>query len=165
MATSYSEIYNAFLRRIELDRKFFNYLHLTPGQANEVVLERSRGLLNEAAAIIVSYCSPSVDFNDRDDEVEQFNFDMTTREKYLISSLMYQQYLERDIAKLKCLNVNYTPTELRVFDPSNARESFLNIYDRVCKQNEQLLDEYKNRDRDSGEYISVDFAKYDEEDT
>ena len=54
MATPYSDVINAFLRRIELDRKFFQYLHLSPGQANEMALERSKGLMNEAIGIIVS---------------------------------------------------------------------------------------------------------------
>lgn len=163
MATPYCEIINAFLRRIELDRKFFNYLNLSPGQANELARQRSLGLLSEAVGIMISHCIPQIDLYDRDDEAGQFNIDLTGQEKYLISSLMYQQYLERDIAKLKCLNVNYTPTELRVFDPSNARETFMNIYQYVCDQNLQLMDEYRNRDRDSGQYLSIDFASYDEE--
>lgn len=163
MATPYSDVINAFLRRIELDRKFFHYLHLSPGQANEMALERSKGLMNEAIGIIVSKCAPKVDFDDRDDEAEQFNFDLTTSEKYLISSLMYQQYLERDIAKLKCLNVNYTPTELRVFDPSNARSTFMSIFEYVCAQNDQLIDEYRSRDRENGEYTSIDYSQYDDE--
>lgn len=164
MATPYCEIINAFLRRIELDRKFFNYLNMTPEQANEIARQRSMGLMNEAIGILVSYCSPEIDFADQDDEAGQFNVTLTAREKYLISSLMYQQYLERDIAKLKVLNVNYTPTELRVFDPSNARQTFMSIYQYVCDQNAQLMDEYRNRGRDDGQYLSIDFSAYDEAD-
>lgn len=164
MATPYCEIINAFLRRIEMDRNFFNYLNMTPEQAGELARQRSLGLMGEAIGILVSYCSPEVDFTDRDDEAEQFNFSLTAREKYLIPSLMYQQYLERDIAKLKVLNVNYTPTELRVFDPSNARETFMNIYRYVCDTNASLMDEYRNRGRDDGKYLSINFAAYDEVD-
>lgn len=163
MATPYSEVINAFLRRIELDRKFFQYLHMSAGQANELALARSMGLMNEALGIIALRCPNKADFDDRDDE--QFNFDLTTSEKYLISSLMYQQYLERDIAKIKSLNVNYTPTELRVFDPSNARSTFMSMFEYVCTQNEYLLDEYRSRDRDNGEYTSIDYSLYDEADS
>lgn len=164
MATPYSDIINAFLRRIELDRQFFQYLHLSPGQANEIALERSKGLMDEAIGIFISKCPPQVDFGDRDNDAEQFNFDLTISEKYLISSLMYQQYLERDIAKLKRWNVDYTPTELRVFDPSNARSTFMSMFEYVCTQNEQLMDDYRSKDRETGQYLSIDFAAYDEDD-
>ena len=61
------------------------------------------------------------------------------------------------------LNVNYTPTEMRVFDPSNARATFLNIYNTVCATNEKYIDIYKNSDRRTGALKSINFANYDSE--
>ena len=82
--------------------------------------------MDEAVNRLIIEASPSVDFTDRDNE--QFHFDLTGSELAIIPSLMYEQYLFRDFSYLKTLNVNYTPTEMRVFDPSNARATFLNIY-------------------------------------
>lgn len=76
---------------------------------------------------------------------------------------MYEQYLFRDFSYLKTLNVNYTPTEMRVFDPSNARATFLNIYNTVCATNEKYIDIYKNSDRTTGALKSINFASYDSE--
>ena len=101
---------------------------------------RCNNFLNEAVNRLIIEANPSVDFTDRTNE--QFNFDLTGSELAIIPSLMYERYLFRDFAYLKTLNVNYTPTEMRVFDPSNARSTFLNIYNTVCAINEKYIDIY-----------------------
>ena len=75
---------------------------------------------------------------------------------------MYEMYLDRDIARLKCLMVNYTPTDLKVFDPSNARSTFLAMYESVCNKNALLIDDYASRDRLTGKLKGIDYASYDE---
>lgn len=164
MNTPYSDIIFPFFERIEEDKNFFNYIGVFVEEANEIAIERAKGLLKEAIGIVTSLCAPDVDFYNYDDSNETFNFELTGREKYLLISLMYQQYLERDIAKLKLLDANYTPTNLRVFDPSSARTSFMSIYEFVCKQNDVLVDEYKNKDRLTGKYRSINYTSYDESD-
>ena len=162
MGTPYSVLIDRFYRRIEKDRDFFNYFGLTEEEAFALAKKRSLGYLEEAVALIILKCMPQVDFSNRDDELEQFNFDLNDGEKLLISSLMYQYYLDRDISYLKVLNVNYTSTELRVFDPSNARSTFLEMYQFVYKQNEALMDAYKSTDRSTGMFKQVNFSAYDE---
>lgn len=161
MATPYSVLIERFYRRIEKDRDFFHYFELSDGEALSLAKNRALGYLDEAVALIIMECMPQVDFSDRDDDKEQFNFDLNDSEKHLISSLMYQYYLDRDIAFLKVLNVNYTSTELRVFDPSNARSTFLEMYKFVCEQNDGLMDRYKNTDRSTGALKVIDFSSYD----
>ena len=117
--------------------------------------------MDEAVNRLIIEANPSVDFTDRTNE--QFNFDLTGSELAIIPSLMYERYLFRDFAYLKTLNVNYTPTEMRVFDPSNARSTFLNIYNTVCAINEKYIDIYKNSDRNTGALKSINFANYDSE--
>ena len=87
--------------------------------------------------------------------------DLTPGEIYLLTSLMLEQYMGRDIAYLKSLNVNFTGTEMRVFDPSNARKTFMSMYETVKTRNDYLLDCYKNSDRLTGAYITIDFASLD----
>jgi len=120
---------------------------------------RCMNFLDEAINRLIIEATPSVDFTDRTDE--QFNFDLTNSELVIIPSLMYEQYLFRDFSYLKTLNVNYTPTEMRVFDPSNARLTFLDIYNTVCRNNEKYLDIYKNSNRLTGALKSINFADYD----
>jgi len=162
MGTSYQTIIDAFYRRIEKDREFFNYFNLTDAEALALAKERSLSYMDEALARITLECQPSVDFSNRDDTTEIFGFNLSKTEIFLVSSLMYQSHLERDITYLKTLNVNYTSTELRVFDPSNARSTFMDMYRTVCDQNEALMDEYKNIDRVTGTYKTVNFNAYDD---
>lgn len=160
MGTSIDTPIELFLRRIEKDRKFLNYFNLLDYQALNLAKQRAENFLEEAIYRLVLECEPSVDFTARD-ETGNFTFEWNAQEKILIPSLMYEIYLDRDFAYLKSAEVNYTSTELRVFDPSNARSTFLDIYDKVQKQNEHLLEKYKNTNRDEGGYKTVDFAKYD----
>lgn len=163
MGTAYQTILDAFYHRIEKDKEFFNYFNLTDAEALALAKERSLSYMDEALARITFECQPSVDFSDRDDANESFGFTLSKIEIFLVSSLMYQSHLERDIAYLKTINVNYTSTDLRVFDPSNARSTFMDMYKSVCDQNEALMDKYKNLDRATGTYKTVDFNAYDDE--
>lgn len=176
MATSSSEVINAFLLRVELDRKFFNYRDVDEDMGLEVAKFRAGNFLNEACGRLMLEGMPSENFTpviissttETDDDGNEtttveygWNFDLTAGEVYLLASLMYEQYMARDIAHLKTLNVNFTGTELRVFDPSNARKTFLTMYESVKAQNDYLLDVYKNSDRLTGRYSQIDFGSFD----
>lgn len=163
MATSYSVPINEFFSRVEKDKDFFQYFNLSDGEAMELANKRAEIYLFEACAKIMMMCQPTVNFSNRDDDLRQFNFDLTPSEILLISSLMYEFYLDRDVSYIKLQSVNYAPTALRVFDPSNARSTFLALYNFVHAQNETLIDVYKNTDRLTGTYNSINFAAYEED--
>ena len=170
MATSSSDVINAFLLRVELDRKFFNYRCVDEDEGLEVAKFRAKNFLIEACGRIMLEGMPSVNFTPQqitissdDEEMTElgWDFDLTAGEIYLLASLMCEQYMARDFAHLKTLNVNFTGTELRVFDPSNARKTFLTMYESVKARNDYLLDVYKNSDRLTGRYSNIDFASLD----
>ena len=160
MSTLKCEIIDLFLRRVEKDIDFFNYHNLDSINSLKLAKERSSVFLDEAIGRLLIECQPDVDFTDRDSE-GNFNFDMTAQEKILIPSLMYESYLQRDIAYLKTYNVDYTSSELRVFDPSGARNSFESLYRNVQEMNTHLMDRYMNTARKSGAYKSIDYSTYD----
>lgn len=162
MPTTFSLPVNAFLRRVEEDRNFFSYFKLSDEEALKLAEYRAKQYLHEAVGLLMLKCSPDVDFGDSDELLEVFNFDLTKTELFLLSSLMYEMYLSRDIAKLKCLSVNYTSTDLRVFDPSNARSTFKALYEMVCAQNLQLIDDYISKDRATGMLKGIVYSNYDE---
>ncbi len=159
--TSFETIIDMFMHRVEEDKRFFNYYGLNDRESLALAYERAAVYFDEARAILMFKGRPQVNFDDVDPVLKQFNFDLTPREKYLLSSLMYLQHLDRSIAYLKTLSVNYTSTDLRVFDPSNARKTFMTMYQSVKNECDELLDWYKNTDRNDGDYLGIDFAKYD----
>lgn len=162
MATQFSVPIEYFFRRVEEDRKFFNYFQLTDDEAMDIAVNRATHYLYESCTRIVFECPDKADYFAYDVEEKAFTGDLTQREILLLSSLMYEMYLNRDIAKLKCWNVNFTPTDLRVFDPSNARKTFLSMYNTVVNENDHLMDVYRNSDRDTGVMIGIDFSAYEE---
>lgn len=167
MGTPYSTLINSFLRRIEKDGDFFDYVNLSGAESLVLATTRAQGYLEEALGKIAIECQPSVDFSDIDEDEAtgaiSFNFDLTIHEKFLIPSLMYEVYLNREFAYLKNLSVNYTPVELRVFDPSNARSTFLDIYKLVQEENIHLMDLYKSTDRATGTFVGIDYSFYNDD--
>lgn len=163
MGTSYQTVFDAFLYKVEEDKNFFNLINLQPEEAEDIIRIRSKALLTEAISILALRFHCPVDFTDYDDVNEAFNFDLSGKEVILLASFMYQVYLGRTLAKLKDKSVDYTATELRVFDPSNARSTYLELYNKVCQENEQLIDGYLSQERSTGEYLVVDQSAFNDE--
>lgn len=166
MATSFKKPVDVFLSKIEKDVDFFRYFGLTDEAAAEIAARRSKELLCQANAVITLRCKPRYNINlcNVDMDAEEYIDDLNDIEVYIIGSVMYELYLQKDFAKIKLDNVNFTAAELKVFDPSNARSTFTQIYNTICEENKILLSQYEDTDRDTGGYIGIDFSLYDEED-
>lgn len=165
MATSFELPINRFFARIEEDREFFQYYNLSDTAAFQLAQRRATNYLHNAIDKMMLEGMPEIDLSDIDEAAAEFNADLTSREVYILASLMYEFYLEKDIAKLKTYNVNYTATNLKVFDPSNARSTFQSLYDGVVEKNRLLLDQYRNTDRLTGAYKSINYSAYNEEES
>lgn len=163
MATPFELPINRFLYRIEEDREFFQYFQLSDAAAFQLAQTRAMHYLHDAIDKMMLDGMPEIDFTDYDEAVAEFNVELTSREVFILASLMYEFYLSKDIAKLKTMNVNYTHTDLKVFDPSNARNSFKALYDGVVQENMRLLDQYRNTDRLTGAFKKIDFSAYEED--
>lgn len=163
MATPFVTVIDRFFNRIEEDRDFFEYYSLSDGEAMQLANRRAMFYLRNAVDRMILEGTPEIDFTDTDEMLAQFSEDLTSREVFILASLMYEYYLEKDIAKIKTMDRSFTPTELRVFDASNARTSFKALYDGVCENNRLLLDSYRNTDRLTGQYKGIDFSSYDDE--
>ena len=163
MATSFQKPVDIFLGRIEKDIDFFRYIGLSDGEAAQLAAERSKNILLQANLALALRCKSDIDFTDVDVDSDVYTADLNSNEIYLVGSMMYEIYLQKDIAKIKLDNVNYTASELKVFDPSNARSTFMSIYNTVVEENKMLIAEYRDTDRKTGKYLGIDYAVYDEE--
>lgn len=162
MSTPFKTPIDRFLRRIEEDADFFEYNNISPEAALNIAKERAKYILLDAAALMDIKTNSDIIFSDYNDILDEFPEDWTSIELSLIVSLMYQLYLDKDIPKLKLMNVNYTSADLRVLDPSNARKTFMEMYEFICNQNDRYIDEYRNKDRLTGKYKSINFSAYDD---
>lgn len=164
MATPYSTLVDMFLRKVEKDIDFFTYTGLSDTEALDLAKERALGYLDEAVYTFITKCHPTVSFDDRDDAKGTFNFELTSPEKLLLSSLMYKMYMSRDISALKTKDVNFAPSEVKVFSPDKARTSFMEMYNSVCAEINTLIDDYNNTDRETNSYIGIDYTTENAED-
>ena len=94
----------------------------------------------------------NVNFLDKNDLMEQFNFDLTTIEEDLISDMMVVKYYDEELVKLKTMQ-KYLGDDIKVFSPANERNSFINMvtYKRNLFFNK--LQNYNTKNRLTGKFL------------
>lgn len=162
MSTTFEKIYEPFFYKIENDNNFFVYYNISQEEALTLAKQRAKSLLIEAIAkLSLSLKNPDIDFTNYDIDNEIFNVDFTNDEINLIVQVMFERYLERDVVKLKALQMRYAPSDLKVFSPANERSSFLNMKQYVDYELEKLIDRYNSRDRLTGEMKLINYGAFE----
>ena len=159
--TSFDKITSRLLRKIEKDKDFFAYYNLSVSEVQSLVMEQATGYLYDAIDLLTSKCEPPVDMYNYDEELMQFNFELTQREIGLLASLMYEVYFERDEALLKAFKIRMTPSDLNQFSPANERVSFENMLQRIKNENTNKIAKYVSTDRKTGKRKMIDHSQYD----
>ena len=144
--TPFSEICDRFYDRLEKDDKFFNYYNVDELEAIQIAHERSKRYLIESLDDLTSLGNMQVDFSDYDTEIERII-----------------KYMERDLALLHAMEINFTPSDLTVFSPANERTSYRNFIETLKLNLQDELANYQDRDRRTGKLKAVlDYSLYDE---
>ncbi len=159
--TSFDKVISRLLRKIEKDKDFFAYYNLSVSEVQSLVMEQATGYLYDAIDLLTSKCEPPVDMYNYDEELMQFNFELTQREIGLLASLMYEVYFERDEALLKAFKIRMTPSDLNQFSPANERASFENMLQRIKNENTNKIAKYVSTDRKTGKRKMIDHSQYD----
>lgn len=162
MSTPFSDIFSAFFDKVEKDEDFFNYYNLSDVESMAIATERSKTYLKESVSKLTLLCSPDINFNNYDNVIQEFSETLTNTEVDILASLMFEKYVSRDIAKLKTFEVNFTPTDLQVFDPSSGRRTFMDMYRQLQSENESMIDDYISKDRITGKKKGINFSQYEE---
>ena len=159
--TSFDKVTSRLLRKIEKDKDFFEYYNLSVSEIQSIVMEQAVGYLYDAIDLLTSKCEPDTDFYNYDEELLQFNFELTQREIGLLASLMYEVYFERDEALLKAFKIRMTPSDLNQFSPANERKSFEDMLQRIKDENTNKIAKYVSTDRNTGKRKMIDHSQYD----
>ena len=159
--TSFDKITSRLLRKIEKDKDFFEYYNLSVSEVQSLVMEQATGYLYDAIDLLTSKCEPPVDMYNYDEELMEFNFELTQREIGLLASLMYEVYFERDEALLKAFKIRMTPSDLNQFSPANERKSFEDMLQRIKDENTNKIAKYVSTDRNTGKRKMIDHSQYD----
>ena len=148
METLYTEIIEQFLYKIEKDRKFFSYYNNSNSESMQLVERRAMNYLNEAIVLFSTKTFTNV--LEKNDSGTGFKNTLTSEEVYILTNLMYEIHLKRDLAVLKAMSDKYAPTDLNTFSPANERKSFLLLVEKIENENTALIDTYCVRDRQTG---------------
>lgn len=159
--TSYETLYQAFFNRIEEDKKFFRYNNVNPPEALNLAKQRAKNYLVESISKLKLKCTLDIDIQ-LDDTLQQIKVDLTQTEIDLISSLMYEVYLSRDVSTLKAMVNALTSTDLKMLhSPANERKTFMDMYKSVQYDNEVLMDNYNSKDRITGKNKLINYNSYE----
>lgn len=152
--TPYNNVIKRFTRKIKKDKEFFCYRNLTEEQLLEVIQKRSIELLDDAVNEIQLQISimQDVDFLNKDDDLQHFNFNLTTVEEDLISDLMVVKYFDEELVKLKATQ-KYLGDDIKIFSPNAERKTFLEMVEFKHNKFEIKLGDYNSKHRITGEHL------------
>ena len=78
--------------------------------------------------------------------------------------MMFLTYMKRDEALLHAMEISFTPSDLTVFSPANERTSYRNFIQDLTTSVKIKIDDYKNRDRETGKLKqTINYTEYSEE--
>lgn len=159
--TLFDTVYDLFFKRVVNDPDFFQYTNVPQSEALELCKINAFDYMIESISTINENCTPTVNFNDYDILLSQFNFDMTNSEMQMLVNLMFEKFLSRDMAKLKIYNKFFTNSEVALFSPANERKTFMEMLDGLILKNIKAIKSYGSRDRLTGELVTVGSMLYD----
>lgn len=129
---------------------FFGYTNVPDAEVLELMETNAFNYMIESISMIETYAEPEVDFNDYNTTTDEFNFELTKKEIQMLTNLMVQQHLYRDIMKLKIYNSYFTTQEVRIFSPANDRKTFVDMFRDIEDRNIKEIKSYNSRDRLTG---------------
>lgn len=152
--TPYSNVIDRFERKIKEDKNYFTYANITLEEMLSIINKRSLDLLEDAIAEFQPMVAiqQNVSFFDKDDDMEEFKFNLIITEEDLISDLMIIKLHEEQSIKLKELQ-KYLGKDIETFSPTKERESFMNMLENKQKKFEKKVSIYNTIDRNTGKYL------------
>lgn len=160
--TSFDVLIERCARKLEKDSDLFTYYNVSASEAETLLREQITGYLYDAIDILYSKCEPLIDMYDYDEELMEFNFDLTKREIGLLADLMRQVYYERQEALLGAFKIRMTPTDLNHITPSTERSTFLKLVQDIRNENEESISRYASSNRDTNKLKMINYSQYNE---
>lgn len=154
--TPYENVTDKFIRKIKQDKEYFCVNGVTEEQLLGIINRRSVELLDDSVNELQPMISiaQDVDFLDKDDDMEEFNFNLTRIEEDLISDMMVVKYFDEALVKLKAMQ-KYLGDDIKVFSPANERKTFKEMVEFKRQLFNNKLGNYNTRNRETGEFLLV----------
>ena len=155
MSTPYEKIYSNLLP------KFHSYEILA--MPSEEIEDYLHDFLLSAT---VKFHVCRQDLTNRDDELQQFNVDLTDLEIEILTNYLLLEYLDSTyIRTALLLKVNLSSSDFNTFSSANLLDKLLSMHNTYLSENEGLLSKYawfgmKNKDvNESTKFNNTDYHK------
>lgn len=128
MATPYSEVYAAFLRRISDT----DLLQLSQEELSSVLKSFLKGAITQ-----FSKCKQ--DLSLRDDNLEQFDIDLTDREIEILGALMVVEWLRPTINTSYLLKQTLSTKDFKIYSQANHLDELIKLKKEAEEDAERMI--------------------------
>ncbi|WP_342421907.1 hypothetical protein [Paenibacillus sp. FSL E2-0178] len=141
MSTPYSKVFHSFLGKIT-DYTYESY-------TDEELGGDLTSLLNSS---IVEFDYPKVDIRDKDDDALLFNRDLGIDEIEILSFLMVERWIERQINNVELVKQRFSNKDFQYTSQANHLDALYKNQERVQKKVTTLKTKYSYRQTGSSYY-------------
>lgn len=134
MGTSFQEIYNRFLGKITDDM----YMEWTP----EDTIADLKNILMDAIPGFEFPRFPLYDFNLKEDS---YNVDLTSEEINILALLMYNTWLQRQVASIENTRMKYSGADFKMTSQANHLDKLIKLKQEAERQSHHMQRLYKRR--------------------
>lgn len=134
MATPYSEVYEAFIFKIEA----YKLLMLLKEDREEIIEK----YLRAACRKIQSKCKKYVDLKDRDDELQEFNNDIDDDMIDIIAECMIAEWIKPKLYSDELLESRLNTKDFTEFSPAKLIEHTRYVYELSFDTAKALINNY-----------------------
>lgn len=140
--TPFSEIYNRFLGKITDDM----YLSTDREGVGPWTMEDTmKDLKNILLDAIPGFEFPRFPLYDYDAEAETYNCHLTTEEINILALLMYNTWLQRQVASIEQIRMKYTGTDFKMTSQANHLAKLMELKQEAERQCHHMQRLYKRR--------------------
>ncbi len=135
MATAYKELFDSVYSKI----KDYDFIDMLEEEADEILYDYIR------PAIVAFECC-NQDLSDRDEKLQQFNFDMTDVNFEILSNFMVITYLDSTYIRTSLmLQAHMSTSDFHKYDNSNVLGKVIELRDMYKRENKQWMINYSLR--------------------
>lgn len=129
--TAYEDIYNSFRTKVS----DYDLINLSDAEESEV--------LHSFLKISISKFNRLCDkLTDRDDELSQFNIDLTDEEVDILSELMLETWVQRKLHNSDLLRNNLSTKDFSFFSNKNIIDQLRGLYKEVKRNSRSMMNQY-----------------------
>ncbi|MEK5036304.1 hypothetical protein MKY96_33165 [Paenibacillus sp. FSL R7-0302] len=137
MATPYTDVYEYFLSKIS-DYSFLNM--------SDIDIEEDLGIYLKSS--VIHFDSALSNLYDRDEELKQFNEDLSEKEKDIIASIMVVNYLKPRVVTSETYKIAMSDSDYKIYSQANHVKEMLNLYKEMRREVEVLMTKFSYSKKD-----------------